>query len=73
MTDMRNYILKGKNMQEIYDIVCEHPDGIKASEIGQLLPEVSAEKIGGALRKMRDAQMIRGKRIEGTRMTWTVI
>ena len=73
MTDVRNYILKGKYMQEIYDIVCEHPDGIKASEIGQLLPEVPAEKIGGALRRMRDAQLISGRRVKGAKMTWKVI
>lgn len=73
MTDMRTYLLKGKYMQEIYDIVCEHPDGIKASEIGQLLPEIPVEKIGGALRRLRDAQMIQGKRVKGAKMTWKVI
>lgn len=73
MTDMRHYVLRGKYMQEIYDIVCEHPDGIKAKEIGQLLPEVPQEKIGGALRRMRDAQLVKGKRVSGSKMTWWVV
>ena len=58
MTDMENYILKGKGMRELYEVVSRYPDGVKVSEIKQLFPEISVPRLSSMLVRMYDAGIV---------------
>ena len=65
-------LLRGKHMQEVYDIVCAHPTGISTSEIAQLLPSLTSGTIGGALRRLRNVNLVSATTPHpGARYVWT--
>lgn len=51
-------ILKGKNVQEVYDVLCEYPEGIRAQRISQILPHIPSGRLKGILMRLQDADMI---------------
>ena len=58
MTDMEKYILKRKGMRELYDVICEYPDGVRVSQIRQRFPTLSAPALTSMLGRMYDAGMV---------------
>ncbi|MGN0137574.1 MAG: hypothetical protein ACI381_03080 [Candidatus Methanomethylophilaceae archaeon] len=65
-------LLKGKHMQEVYDIVCANPQGISAAEIRQLLTSLTIGTIGGTLRRLKNVNLVSAKSpYPGARYIWT--
>ena len=64
-------LLKGKHMQEVYDIVCVNLR-ISAAEIRQLLPSLTIGTIGGTLRRLKNVNLVSAKSpYPGARYIWT--
>ena len=70
MTDMESYILRGKGLRELYDVMCEYPDGARVSQIKGRFPEINLSKLASMLDRMYAAGIMTKAR-EGCReYTW---
>lgn len=61
MTNVSTGALKGRYMQEVYEVVCRHPKGVIASDVKRECPTIPSGRVGATLRKLKDLGLVRAE------------
>lgn len=61
MTNVSTGALKGRYMQEIYEVVCRHPEGVIAGDVKRECPHIPPGRVGSTLRKLKDLGLVRAE------------
>ena len=61
MTNVSTGALKGRYMQEVYEVVCRHSKGVLASDVKRECPTIPSGRVGATLRKLKDLGLVRAE------------